>query len=109
MPRRGRRVNAGTETDHQLNSNGAGHQQKRCRQAGEDQCRHLGLLDIGPSKIALNQVRQVPEVLLPKREIEAELAANAFHRLRRGAAASDLADRVGGHEVEQDIGDERDA
>ncbi len=69
----------------------------------------LGLLDVGAAEIALQQVAEIAEILLPERQIETELAADALDRLRRGAAPGDLPDRIGRHQVEQDVGDQRDA
>ena len=69
----------------------------------------LGLLDVGAAEIALQQVAEVAQILLPERQIEPELAADALDRLGSGAAAGDLPHRIGRHQVEQDVGDQRDA
>ena len=99
----------GAQADQQLDDDGAGHELKRCRQARQDQRRDLRLLDVGAAEIALQQVAEIAQVLLPEGQIEAELPANVLHHLGRGAAARDLAHRVGRQQEQQQIGDQRDA
>jgi hypothetical protein len=62
-----------------------------------------------PRLVSEGQVGHVAPVLLVERQVEAELAADVCHRLRRGAAAGDLPGRIGGKDVEQHEGDQRDA
>ena len=97
------------QADQQLDHDGAGHELQRRRQARQDQRRDLGLLDVGAAEIALQQVAEIAQILLPQRQVEAELAPDALDHLGRGVAPRELPHRVGRQQIEQHVGDQRDA
>ena len=105
----GRGDDPGAQADEQLDDDGAGHELQGRRQARQDQRRDLRLLDVGAAEIALQQIAEIAQVLLPQGQVEAELAPDALDHRGRGVAARELTHRVGRKEVEQEIGHQRDA